>query len=103
MAMDYNETMRVESVFQLSKNEYPERKRTTIVITDDGDQIIVGVKAVVRVYERSEGSAVVSVHQEQYGDYLRLQREDTLDGLFSCIKKLFDEIPEVIEKKNEDA
>lgn len=102
MAMDYNETMRVESVFQLSKNEYPERKRTTIVITDDGDQIIVGVKAVARVYERSEGGAV-SIHQEQYGDYLRLKREDTMDSLFSCIKKLFDEIPEVIEKKNEDA
>ena len=102
MAMDYNETMRVESVFQLSKNEYPERKRTTIVITDDGDQIIVGVKVVARVYERLEGGEV-SIHQEQYGDYLRLKREDTMDSLFSCIKKLFDEIPEVIEKKNEDA
>ena len=99
--MEQSETMRVESVFRLSNKEYPERKRTTIVITDEGDQITVGVKAVVRIYEAMDDGAI-SVSQAQYGDYLRLKRTDTLDNLFSCIKKLFGEIPEIIDKRNTD-
>lgn len=99
--MEYSETMRVESIFQLSNKEYPERKRTTIVITDEGSKIFVGVKAVTRVYEAMDGGAI-SVSQEQHGDYIHLNRDDTLDNLFSAIKKLFGEVPEIIEKKNEN-
>ena len=89
--------MNIESIFQLSNKEYPERKRTTIVITDEGDNIAVGVKAVARVYEAKDGGAF-SVNQMVVGEYIRLKRDDTLDALFNSIKMLFDTIPEIIDK-----
>ena len=95
--MEHSETMHVESVFQLSSKEYPERKRTTIVITDKGDTVYVAVKAIARVYERNE-EGNITVRQEQWGDISTLRKDSPIGCLFDSLKDLFDKVPEIIDK-----
>ena len=48
------ENIKMNAVFSLGKEDYPERKRTSIVIIDNGDDVHIGVKAIARVYEKND-------------------------------------------------
>ena len=91
----------VEAVFRLNKEDYPERKRTTIIISDEGDKICVGVKANARVFELDENGYTV-VHHEMWGDYDFVEKNAPADSIFETIKKLFDSVPEIIDKTKKD-
>ena len=91
------ENIRVNAVFRLGKEDYPERERTTIVITDDGDEVLVGVKAITRVFERNDKGYTI-IHDELHGDYCTLRKDMTLGCLFDSLKELFDKVPEIIDK-----
>lgn len=92
------EKMTANAMFRLSKENYPERKRTTIVITDDGDDVHVGVKAIARVFElNDEGN--LNVHEEQWGDIRTLHKDVPLGCLFDSLKELFDTVPEIIDRR----
>ena len=90
--------MNCEAVFRLGREDYPERKRTTIVITDGGDDVHVGVKAIARVFEGGEGGSF-AVHEEQYGDICTLHKDAPLGCLFDSLKELFDNVPEIIDRR----
>ena len=85
--------MRCEAVFRLRREDYPERKRTAIIITDIGDAVSVGVKVNSRVFESGEGGGLI-VHEEQWGDLRTLNKDVPLGCLFDTLKELFDTVPE---------
>ena len=87
----------IEAVFRLPKDKYPERKRTTIVITDEGDKVIVGVKALARVFEKAENGCI-NVTQEQWGEYSEIDRDAPVSKLLDTLNELFDKVPEIIER-----
>ena len=93
--MDY---IKINAEFQLSEKECPERKRTTIVITEDGDDVHVGVKAIARVFE-SDKDGNLTVHQEQYGDIRTLHKDAPIGCIFDSLKELFETVPETIDKR----
>jgi hypothetical protein len=90
--------MRCEAVFRLGRADYPERKRTTIVITDGGDDVHIGVKANARVFKADEGGGF-SVHEEQIGEIRTLHKDVPLGCLFDSLKELFDIVPEIIDRR----
>lgn len=90
--------MRCEAVFRLGREDYPERKRTTIVITDIGDDVHIGVKANARVFEAGDGGGF-SVREEQIGDIRTLRKDVPLGCLFDSLKELFDTVPEIIDRR----
>ena len=92
------EKIRVNAVFRMGKEDCPERKRTTIVITDDGDDVLVGVKAISHVYENDD-KGYLTVHDEQYGELCTLCKDAPLGCLFDSLKELFDKVPEIIDKR----
>ena len=90
--------MSCEAVVRLGREDYPERKRTTIIITDSGDDVLVGVKVNARVFESTE-DGVFSVREEQWGDFKSLKKDVPLGCLFDTLKELFDAVPEIIDKR----
>ena len=87
----------INAVIRLGNEDYPERKRTAIVITDEGDNVYVGVKAIARVYERNdEGN--ISIHEEQWGEISALHKDAPIGCLFDSLKELFDKVPEIIDR-----
>lgn len=90
--------MNCEAVFRFKREDYPERKRTTIVITDSGDDVLIGVKTIARVFEGGDGGGL-SVHEEQCGDFRSLHKDVPLGCLFDTLKELFDTVPEIIDKR----
>lgn len=91
------EDIKINAVFQLGKEDYPERKRTTIVITDKGEEVCVGVKAIARVFELNDEGNII-IHEEQCGDLRTLRKDSPLGCLFDSLKELFDMVPEIIDK-----
>lgn len=91
------EKIRINAVFLLGNEDYPERKRTTIVITDDGDDVHVGVKAIARVYEKNDAGGFM-VHDEQRGNYCTLRKDSPIGCIFDTLKDLFDKVPEIIDR-----
>lgn len=92
------EKIKINALFRLGKDDYPERKRTTIVITDDGDDVIVGVKAISRVYENDD-KGYLTVREEQCGDICAIRKDAPIGCLFDSLKFLFDKVPEIIDKR----
>ena len=80
------EYQRIEATFQLGKDDYPERKRTDIVITDDCDRICIGVKARARVYEKGENGCL-NIHEEQWGDYDFVSKDAPVSCIFEKLKE----------------
>lgn len=96
------ETEKIEALFMLDENIYGKRKRTTIVITEDGDEVVVGVKALCRVFAKNEEGSF-NISQQQYGDFVNLNKSAPISCLFEKLKELFDSIPEIIEQTGEKA
>ena len=92
------EKIKISAVFQFGKDDCPERKRTTIVITEDGDDVHVGVKAIARVFELNEDGNLTA-HEEQHGDIRTLHKDAPLGCFFDSLKELFEKVPEIIDKR----
>ena len=93
---------KIEATFQFIKGDYPERKRTNIVITDDGDRVCIAVIARVRVYEKGENGCL-NIHEEQWGDYDFVSKDAPVSCIFEKLKELLDKVPEVIDKTGDKA
>lgn len=94
---EYREPFRCEAVFRLKEDDYPKRNCTTIVITDAGDKVHIGVKALTRVFERNEDGSI-KVYEEQHGDICTVSKDAPLGCLFDSLKELFESVPETIDK-----
>ena len=89
-----SEPVRHSAVFLLN-NEYPELKRATIVISDTGDNVTIGVKAVGRVFENTDEG--ISVHERQFGDVCIVSKTEPISNLFENIKGLFISVSDLIK------
>lgn len=94
------EINRISAVFNLRAENFPERKRTTVIITDDGENVHVGAKAITRVYGLDEAGNV-TIQEEQRGDIRTLRRDAPISCIFDSLKELFDEIPEIVDARPE--
>lgn len=90
----------INALVRMDKEICGDRKRTTIVITRDGDTVHVGVKAIARVFERDEQGGHIKVYEQQYGDLTALNKDDSVGCLFDRLKELLDKVPEIIDKAN---
>ena len=93
------EPVRYAAIFRLGKKDYPELKRATIVITDEGDKVIIGVKAVGRVFKKTDGG--ISVREEQFGDLCCVSKSEPVSNFFDIIKGLFGSISELINESSD--
>lgn len=89
---------RIQDVFILGEDS-PKRSRTTIVITESGDVVTVGVKALARVFEGGEGD-IFKIHEEQCGDYCTLSKDEPISSVFEHLKQMFETVPETIDRTN---
>ncbi|MBR2311318.1 MAG: hypothetical protein IKA47_12445 [Oscillospiraceae bacterium] len=95
---EMQQPMNYETVFRLGREDYPELKRATIVITDMGNCVTVGVKAIGRVFE----AGGLNVREELFGDYCELGKDVPLDRLFGSLKELFVKVSNSIDECNKD-
>ena len=93
------ENNRIEAVFTLDGQEFPNSKRASIVIGYKNGGCTVGVKKMARVFEKDENGNT-TVHQEQHGDYVTLDAYDNICGLFASLKNLLETVPENIIRTN---
>ena len=95
------EKMTVNAVFRLSKEDFPERKRSTIVITDDGNDVHVAVKALARVFEKDEAGNLTA-REEQWGNICTLHKDAPIGCIFASLNELFETVPEIIDNTKKD-
>lgn len=96
------EMMKVEAVFGLDKDVYGDRKRTTIVITEDSEGVSIGVKTVSRIFSKNEdGNICVSQMHQENVEFLN--KSDTIGCFFNKLKEIMDNIPEIIDKTGDKA
>lgn len=94
--------MKVEAVFRLDKDVYGDRKRTTIVITEDSEGVSIGVKTVSRIFSKDEDGNIC-VSQMNQGNVEFLNKSDTIGCFFNKLKESMDNIPEIIDKTGDKA
>lgn len=95
---EIKEPIRYAAVFRLN-DEFPELKRATIVISDTGDKVAIGVKAIGRVFESTDEG--ISVHEVQFGDACYVSKTEPISNLFENIKGLFESVSNLIKEAND--
>ena len=92
----FKDPIRYEAVLQLTNGEFPELKRATVVITDNGDDALVGIKALYRKTGTKDGYIFASM--EQVGDYCRVSKSCTVDEFFGRLKKVLENVSDMVER-----
>ena len=90
---------KINAVIRLGDEYCSERNRTTIVITDEGDKVLVGVKAIAHVFEKND-YGTLNVHEEQHGDLIAIDRDASISKIFDTLREMLDAVPEIIDRTN---
>lgn len=94
--------MRCVASFNLSRKDYPEMKRTTIIVTDDGgNEVFIGVKVTGRVYKELEGG-LRGVSEADFGDYCKISKNEPISKLFEGLKNVYENASKLIKEANKD-
>ena len=88
----------LDAILQMPQSEYPERKRTTVIITEDSEEVHIGVKAIARVFEMDDQNNL-TCHQETYGDVKTISKDAPVGCIFDSLKELFESVPEIVDKR----
>ena len=89
-------TSRYEAVFQLCKKEFPELNRATIVVTDTGDDVLIGVKALYRKTEKATDAILCSM--DMVGDYCKISKTSTVDEFLGGLKEMLERVADMVER-----
>ena len=90
------------AAFNLSRKDYPDMKRATIIVTDDGgDEVFIGVKVIGRVWKALEGGAF-GFSEANFGDYCKINKDEPISKLFEGLKKAYENTAKLIEEANKD-
>ena len=92
----FREPIRYDAVLQLTCGEFPELKRATVVITDNGDDALIGVKALYRKTGTKDGYIFASM--EQVGDYCKVSKSCTVDEFFCSLKNVLERVSNMVER-----
>ena len=84
---------RYEAVFQLCEKKFPELNGATIVITDTGGNVLIGVKALYRKTERATDSIFCSM--EMVGDYFEVGKTCTVGEFFGSLEELLKRVADM--------
>lgn len=90
------EKQRYDAVVQLIQKDYPELKNASLVITDDGDNVFIAVKATVPVFRTEEEHLCAMM--KQVGDYCSVSKSDPITKLFDAIKEMFESVCKLAEE-----
>ena len=94
--------MSCEAVFRLNRDNYPEMKRTTIIVTDNGgDEVIVAVKVIGRVFKALEDGAF-EVKEANFGDMCSINKNEPIGKLFEGLKNAYENTAKLIKETNKD-
>lgn len=81
--------------------ELPDMKRATVIITNRSDGVLIGVKTVGCVYERTD-SGGFKIHEEQFGDYALVNKSEPVSKIFDCLKEMLVNTGKLILEANKD-
>lgn len=88
--------IRYEAVFQLAKQNFPELDRAKIVISDNDDEVFIGVTARYFVYATDKDTTFAK--QAETGDYCRVSKTATVAEFFDGIKKMLHRVSALVEE-----
>ena len=88
--------VRYDAVLRLNNGEFPELERAIIVITDNGDDALIGVKALCHKTGTKDGRIFVSM--EQVGDYCKISKRHTVDQFFDSLKKVLENVSNMVTR-----
>jgi hypothetical protein len=83
-------------VFRLSEEKYPELKDASIIISEEGDQVYIGVKCMGRIYSVENGS--ITVRPMQFGDIGHVSKSATVEELFEVLNSTFKSVQQLIDQ-----
>ena len=78
---------------RLIGSDYPELERATIVITDEAEEVIVGVKAV---------GCLPDGGKSWFGDVVRLSKSEPISKIFDGMRSAFKNVEALINDQNKD-
>lgn len=84
-----------EATVQTRNDDLPDLKDTKVIITKDGDDVIIAVKGVYRKFTR-DGDCFFA-KAEQVGDYHKLDNTKTLAEAFDCLKRMLERVSAMVE------
>lgn len=91
--------MRYDATFRLGREHYPEMKKTSFVITDDGNEnIMVGVKVMGRVFKPNS----FECKEELFGDFCYVSKSEPISKFFEVLTEVYAKVKEQIEHANQD-
>ena len=93
--------MQYETELRLGREVYPELKNATVVITDMGSSVTVGVRAIGKVFKATDNGGFIA-GEEQFGDFCKLSKDVPLDNLFGSLKELLVKVSNSIDECNKD-
>ena len=94
----FEERIKYDAVFQLMKKDFPELRDAKIIISDLGDEVTVGVAALVRVFQREEDKFIVK--NEQVGDYCKVSKSAPITKFFDAVREMLKVVSTAAEEFN---
>jgi hypothetical protein len=85
------EPSRITAIFRLPKGDYPELEDATIVITEEADNCIVGVKGL---------GCLPDGRQTWFGDLCRVSKDEPISKLFDSLGAMFKNVENLINEND---
>lgn len=83
-------------VFRLPEEKYPELQDASIIISEEGDQVYIGVKCMGRIASVENG--FVTVRPMQFGDVGHVSKSATVEELFEVLNSTFKSVQQLINQ-----
>lgn len=83
-------------VFRLSEEKYPELKDASIIISEESDDVHIGVKASGRVFTMENGT--LTVRPTWFGDIGHVSKSATVEELFEVLNSTFKSVQQMIDQ-----
>lgn len=84
-----------EATVQTRNDDLPELRDTKVIITKDGDGVIIAVKGVYRKCVRENDCFFAKV--EQVGDFCKIDNTKTIAEAFDCLKLMLEGVSAMVE------
>lgn len=94
----FEERIRYDAVFQLMKKDFPELRDAKVIITDHGDEVTIGVTALVRVFQREEDKFLVK--NEQVGEYCKVSKSEPITMFFDGLREMLERVSAMAAELN---
>ena len=92
----FKEPTRYDAVVQLFDEKYPKIEKAKVIITDDGESVLVGARALYTDMTKEEDRIYVT--SKQVGDYVVIFKNDPIHKLLDALNTVLNNVSDLVER-----